>query len=81
MAATITYSPRRPPPLTSCRPSSSTLPQSNRNYDFRPRLPSDPFSYNAFPQRDLIVLSSERLFHIASVSQPSRDVILVLGGQ
>lgn len=82
MAATISHSPRRPPPLTSSKPSSFTLPQSNRNRDsFRPRLPSDPFSNNAFPQRDPVVLNAERLFHIASTSQPRRDVILVLGGQ
>jgi hypothetical protein len=66
----ITSSPPRP------QPSSSKLrPVSN---SFRPRFPSDPFSDLAFHRRDPIVLSSERLRHI---SQPRRDVILVLGGQ
>src|SRR5258708_4209149 len=82
MAATISHPPRRPPPLTSSNPSTSTLPHSNRNRDsFRPKLPSDPFSNNAFPQQDPIILNVERLFHIASTSQPRRDAILVLGGQ
>ncbi|KAI9441274.1 hypothetical protein H4582DRAFT_1810489 [Lactarius indigo] len=80
MAATTSYSPRRPPPPTSYKPSTSTLPQSKRNHDFiRPRLPTDPFSNNAFRQRDPIVLNAERLFHTASTSHPRRDVILVLG--
>ncbi|KAH9073019.1 hypothetical protein EDB83DRAFT_2360404, partial [Lactarius deliciosus] len=80
MAAAVSYSPRRPPPSTSYKPSASTLPQSKRNHDFiRPRLPTDPFSNNAFRQRDPIVLNAERLFHTASTSHPRRDVILVLG--
>ncbi|KAH9042531.1 hypothetical protein EDB85DRAFT_1856926 [Lactarius pseudohatsudake] len=80
MAAAISYSPRRPPPPTSYKPSTSTLPQSKRNHDLiRPRLPTDPFSNNAFRQRDPIVLNAERLFHTASTSHPRRDVILVLG--
>ncbi|KAF8273472.1 hypothetical protein EI94DRAFT_1783007 [Lactarius quietus] len=69
--ATISHSPL---------PTSSTSPQRRQNSDFfRPRLPSDPFSNNAFRQRDPIVLNAEHLFHTASTSQPRRDVILVLG--
>ncbi|KAI0250676.1 hypothetical protein BJV78DRAFT_1127656 [Lactifluus subvellereus] len=71
MAATISYSPRRP------APSSST---PNRNSDFfRPRLPSDPFTNVSFRQRGPIVLNSDRIYRVASTSQPRRDVILVLG--
>ena len=69
-------------PPTSYKPSSSTSPLPRRNSDFfRPKLPSDPFSNNAFRQREPIILNAERLSHTASVSQPRRDVILVLGGQ
>lgn len=74
--AANSYLPRPPP--TSYKPSTST----KRNSDFfPPRLPADPFSNNAFRQRDPIVLNAERLFLTASNSQPRRDVILVLGGQ
>lgn len=75
MAATISHSPRRPPPTSFYKPSTPTLPQTKRDHDFlRPRLPTD-----LFRQRDPIVLNSERLFYTASTSQPRRDVILVLG--
>jgi hypothetical protein len=52
-----------------------------RNSDlFRPRIP-DPFSNAAFHGRPPVVLNSELLYRAAAVSQPTRDVILVLGGQ
>ncbi|KAI0301632.1 hypothetical protein B0F90DRAFT_1817090 [Multifurca ochricompacta] len=76
MTTTIPLSSRRLPP-SSYRPTS----QSKRNSDSFPwsKLPIDPFSNSIFHQRDPVVLSSERLYHTASTSQPRRDVILVIG--
>jgi hypothetical protein len=75
------------PPPAVFRPSSSF---SKRNFSkrnsghssvFLPRLPEDPFSSSAFLQRDPIVVNSELLFQASVNSNPTRDVILVLGGQ
>ena len=76
---------RRPlpyPPPAVFRPSSSfSKRNSGHSSVFLSRLPADPFSSSAFLQRDPIVVNSELLFQASVNSNPTRDVILVLGGQ
>jgi len=72
--------PLRPP--AAFRPASSySKRKSAHSSVFLSRLPEDPFSSSAFLQRDPIVVNSEHLFHASINSHPTRDVILVLGGQ
>lgn len=75
---------RRPRPTafpTAFRPMSThSKRNSGRSSLFLSRLPADPFS-SAHLQRDPIILNSERLYNAAFNSHPTRDVILVLGGQ
>ncbi|KAF8483276.1 hypothetical protein DFH94DRAFT_626104 [Russula ochroleuca] len=78
-AGTSSQPQRRPRP-TAFRPISTHSRRNSRQSSlFRSRLPADPFSSGAFVQRNPIVLNSERLYHSAFNSHPTRDVILVLG--
>ena len=74
-------SPRIRHPPSAFKDSSPNPKRNSDSFRSKSRLSNDPFSNSAFRERAPVVLNSERLYRAAAASHPTRQVILILGGQ